>query len=205
MIAALAANDEQARALAREILARSRYAQWRPHGRYDWLQSFLAWLQDLLDRLNDLAVTRPVLYAFVLGTLLLVSLLLLVHVVYSLRLALAATPSQPPGAPPAPSFAERAASLARAGHFLDAAHQMELAVLDLLMQRRVVVLARSEPNRTLRRRLHEAALPEGERQSLIGLLDQLERQWFRDRAEDQTLYEAWCALHQRLRHLPEPA
>jgi len=211
MMALAPATDEQVRALAREILARNAYARWRPQ-RAGWVldlvQRLQRWLHQWADWMRDLSVTRPVLYTVIVGGLVVISLLLLAHLVYALRVALAtrngagssATPEVP-----APDFREEAAALARAGHFLDAAHRMQLAVIDVLLRRRVLELQRSEPNRTLRHRLRTAALPAAERAELLALLDRLERQWFRDRTDDRELYTAWCRVHGRLQAVPEAA
>src|SRR6185436_7817442 len=144
--------------------------------------------------------------ASLVGALLLVSGLLLLHVAWSIRRSLAISPTDNKASPASEAkFAQEAQAYAAAGRFLAAAHQMELAVLDLLLQRRVLELTRSEPNRTLRRRLLTALLPEGERAELLSLLDRLERQWFRDRADERGLFDAWWQLYARFERLPERA
>src|SRR6266403_795887 len=85
-------------------------------------------------------------------------------------------------------------ALARRGMFLEAARRVQLAALDLLLRARVVELGRSDPNRTLRRRLRDAALPEAERGDLLALIDWLEQRWFRDRNEERELYDRWRSL-----------
>ena len=97
-----------------------------------------------------------------------------------------------------PRFADEAAALAASGAFLEAARRLQLAVLDLLLRRRVLELGRADANRALRDRLHRAPLPDAERIDLLALIDRFERAWFRDRIEDPALYADWRSLHARL-------
>ena len=184
-------DDAAIRALAADILRRSQYAQWRAT---DWLGHTLAWLARL-------AKDHPPLYWTSFAALLVVGIVLLVHVTIAIRAALSvAAPSETGrGEAPVTSFVADADALAAAGCFLDAARRMQLAVIELLLRRRVVTLARSDPNRTLRARLREATLPAAERGELIALIDRFERCWFRDGAADRALYDAWCRAHERLR------
>jgi hypothetical protein len=197
--------DEQVQELARAILARSQYARWHSHG--GWLFGFLRDLERQLQALANLADTRPVLFAVILTALLVVAAALLAHVVYSVRVALRATrpPAAAPRPPEQPRFVEEADALAAAGRPLDAAHHLQLAVLALLLRRRVLELGRGEPNRTLRRRLRAAAIPDTERREILGLLDRFEARWFRDRTEDPDLYRGWRQLYLRLERVWGPA
>src|SRR6266516_2241861 len=183
MTALPAPLDEQVRALAVAIHKRSEFALWHDT---PWLMSFLAWLSGLWE-------TDPMLYWAMLAGLVAVALLLLAHVTWAVRRALAVAP--PAVAPP---FLEEADALARRGLFLEAARRVQLAALDLLLRARVLELGRSDPNRTLRRRLRDAALPEAERGDLLALIDWLEQRWFRDRSEERELYDRWRSLHARL-------
>lgn len=192
-------SEEQIRNLAAEILSRSPYAQWRhPDNQLGW-----RWLLDALasffDALGRLADTRPLLYAALMIVLLAIAVLLLWHVIYSVRRALLANGPSPAVATVAvPDLREEARRLAAAGRFLDAARHLQLAALELLLQRGVLQLGRSEPNRTLRQRLRAAALPPREREELLRLIDELERQWFRDRQGEPRLYDGWQVLVERL-------
>lgn len=192
-------SEDHIRNLAAEILSRSPYAQWRRSEAqlgWRWLLDAIASFFDGLARLAD---TRPVLYAALMIALFLLAGLLLWHVVYSIRRALRATPPPPsPAAARGPTLREEAQRLAAAGLFLDAAHHLQLAAIELLLQRGVLELGRFEPNRTLRRRLRQAALPADERDDLLRLIDALERQWFRDRQGDRQLYLGWEMLMGRL-------
>jgi hypothetical protein len=192
-------TDAHVRALAKQVLARPEYATWHSDSAA-WLKGFLAWLHALPD-------TSPALYWTLLGGLALVVLVLLAHVVWTLRAALAAPvpPTSRRAAPEEAGFAEEAARLADEGRFLEAARRLQLAAIDLLLRHRVLELGRSDPNRTLRRRLRDAALPEPARGDMLALIDRLERSWFRDRSEDAALYAAWRALHVRLAATPGPA
>jgi hypothetical protein len=195
-----APDDEALRRLAAEILAREEYSDARRAleaweallERLRWLDSILGW--------GDLAASDPLLYYAILGTLLVVAAALTAHIAWTVRAAL--TAPAPPAATtapaPAPRFTEEADALARQGHYLEAAHRLQLGILDLLLRGRRLELSRSEPNRILRRRLAEARLDEGERRDLVELLDRFETRWFRDREDDPALYRGWRALYQRL-------
>jgi hypothetical protein len=201
------ASDEHIRTLAGEILARRQYARFRPTGTLELIDRLLHWLDGISAWLRQLADTRPLLYLMMVASLLLASLLMLAHVVYTVRRALAGQhlPAAAASVVTARSFQTEASELAATGRFLEAAHRMQLAVIELLLRRRVVELGRSEPNRTLRQRLRTAPLPLGDRRQLLDLLDSLERQWFRDRGDDARLYDDWCRLHERLNETAEPA
>jgi hypothetical protein len=96
-------------------------------------------------------------------------------------------------------------ALAREGRFLEAAHAMHLACLAVLLGAGALELRRHDPNRTLRRRIARAAIPEGARRDFLALLGRLERRWFRDRSpadDDRELFDAWRSLHARLAPAP---
>jgi hypothetical protein len=185
-----APSDVHVRALAAEILRRGEYGRWRT---LDWFRSILDWLVRLPQ-------DSPPLYWALLGGLVLVTVLLLAHITVAIRAALAAPPPAVPSSGDAerPRFFDEAEVLAAAGQFLEAARRLQLAVIELLLRRRVVALARSDPNRILRARLRDAALPDGDRRDLLVLIDRLERSWFRDRTADRALYESWRDVHERL-------
>lgn len=196
--------DDRVRALAAEILARDEYARWRPANAQWWLdllQQLQRWLAGFSDWMQALSVAQPLLYWLVVAGLVLVPLLLLAHVVWTLRVALAGSrplASPPPASSDEPRFLDEAEHLAQAGCFLDAAHRVQLAAIDVLLRRQVLELARSDPNRILRRRLAESRLSEDDRRDFLALLDRFETHWFRDGYGDRDLYEAWRALHTRL-------
>src|SRR2546428_11388747 len=118
MTALPAPSDEHVRALAVTILKRSEFAFWHDP---PWLISFLAWLSGLWE-------TDPVLYWAMLLGLTAVALLLLAHVTWAVRRALAVpAPARPPrpdtGSPP---FLEEADALARRGMVPEAARRVQL-------------------------------------------------------------------------------
>jgi len=198
----LDASDERVRELAADILAREEYAAFRVD--LEAWQGLLRWLGELASWLENLRVVSPVLYGLLVAGLALIALALLAHVVWTVSLALRMPPPASPSsdAPPGPGLLAQAESLAGEGRFLEAARHVELATLELLLEERVIELARSEPNRVLRRRLRAAPLPAPERRQLLGLLDRLESGLFRDRVEDPELYAGWRALHRRVASLP---
>lgn len=193
--------DDALRTLAEEILSQPEYVRLRPVDP-DGLRRLLEPLQRLLDWLDGLHVESPLLYWALLLGLLLVAAGLLAHVTLALRAALAvrARPEPSPRAMPVSlRFRDEAEALARSGRFLEAAHRLQLACIDLCLERGALELRRFEPNRTLRRRLERSTLAPEARREFVALVDRLERAWFRDRRAEQGLYEAWRALDRRLR------
>jgi hypothetical protein len=195
-------SDDRARALAHEILARGPYARFRTVDA-PWFQDLLHALDRLLAWTRHLAVVAPALYWLVVGSLLLIALALLAHVVWAVRSALSTGVPRRESRPVAegPRLDAEASRLAEAGRFLDAAHALHLACLETLLRAHTIELRRHDPNRVLRRRLAAAALPEEARREFLGLLDRLEVRWFRDRVPavtDRDLYQDWRRLHDRL-------
>jgi len=199
------ASDERARELAAEILQRPEYADGQTYRlRSQILERLIEWLRDLSAWFDTLRFESPALYWTLLLVLLVTLVLLLAHVTWSIHAALTAARRPPERRPEAarPHFTDEAAALARGGQFLAAAHRLQLAAIELLLNRNLLDLSRFEPNRVLRRRLREARLPAAERDDLLALLDRLETRWFRDRTEDDELYRRWQALYERLERLP---
>jgi hypothetical protein len=199
-------GDDRARTLAREIVRRPEFSSWRETDfaalpLMSWLQHWLAWLSETLEAL---ALFRPFLYWTIVYGLAAMALLLIAHMVWTLRVALRANTADVGGAAAAAGtdFVALADRLAAAGRFLDAAHYMQLACIEQLLQRRLIKLSRSEPNRTLRRRINGSPVPAAEQAGLMRLLDQTETAWFRDRSQDPALYAGWLDLHRRLCALP---
>ena len=224
----VAFTDEQVRALADEVLARPPYAVFRE--RQGWLGDVVDRVEAALRRLSDAipdwvvdlweaarnSVVETVgglfgdgglatLIRFALAIAVLAAFTTIVIAVLRELRDQHSGSSGGPGArtgEPKQSLLAEAEHLAGLGRFLEAAHAVQLAALEVLLRREWVVLERSDPNRTLRRRLREAALPDPERGEFLSLLDRLEGRWFRDRVEDRDLYAAWCGLHGRLVRLP---
>ena len=199
-------TDQTVRALAVEILERSEYAQWR------WVPDnamveFLRWLEDFFRKIDTLAVDSPTAYWSLLIALSVVSAALIAHVVWTVRIALAAPAPEKTrtAVPQPPDFAGQARWLAGQGRFLEAAQRLQLATIELLVERGILTLARHNANRILRRRIDESALPELQRHELVALITRLERGWFRDRRAEPGLYEAWRALYAQLASSRAPA
>ena len=199
MLLAAHLSDEKVRQLADEVLAREHFARWRGIEQ-DWLRAILEWLARYLGWMDELWDASPLLYWLIVAGLIALILLLLAHVVWSIRVALAQpeAPTSKSQAPASPRFAEQAEALAHEGRFIEAAHRLLLASIQLLVQRGAIELERHDANRTLRRRVAKSSLPAEQRAEFLRLLEELERRWFRDRVPDPDLYRAWEALHARL-------
>lgn len=202
MTASEALSDERVRELAHTILTRREYARFRPLDP-ELLGSLTRWLADAVRWLADLYDVSPLLWYALFVSLLLASAALLGHVVWTVRVALRASPPAPPRAPreEGPRFEREAERLAAAGRLLEAAHAMHLACIERLLRAGALELRRHEANRTLRRRIASAGLAPAQRGEFLRLLDALEARWFRDpapRGGDAELFERWRALHGRL-------
>jgi hypothetical protein len=198
-------GDEQVRALAAEILSRDEY--FRPGIAEEAWRALLARILGFLDFVEALRIASPLIYWSILAGLLLAALALLAHVAWTVRLALRmpAPEAREPGRPSGPGFLERAERLAREERFLEAARQVELGTLELLLRRRVIELSRSDPGRALREQVRCSGLPEAERSSLVALQRRLEAGLFREHAADRSLYQAWRDLHRRLEAVAAPS
>ena len=198
-------GDEQIRTLAAEILSRDEY--FRPGIAEEAWRVVLARILGFFDFLDALRIASPLIYWAILCGLLLTSLLLLAHVVWTVRIALRMPRPQASdsGRPSGPGFLEQAESLAREERFLEAARRVELAALELLLRRRVIELSRSDPGREFREQVRGSALPEAERSALISLQRRLEAGLFRENKADRSLYQAWLELHGRLENVAAPA
>ena len=191
-------SDEQIRTLAAEILSRDEF--FRPGVAEEAWRALLARLLGFLDFLGALRISSPLIYWLILAGLLLVAVVLIVHVVWTVRIALRMPRpgAREPGRPSGPGLLEQAESLAGEERFLEAARRVELGTLELLLRRRVIELSRSDPGRTLREQVRRSGLPEAERSSLIALQERLEAGLFREHEADRSLYQAWLDLHRRL-------
>jgi hypothetical protein len=196
---ASAPADEQIRAAAIEVLSRDEYARFR-WVEPDWFFALQRWFEGYVLWLRDLADTAPFLLFLVILGMVGVAVLLLAHIVWSLRVAMRGGRAErdAPAAAPRRDFAREAALLAERGDTLGACRALQLACLDLLLRGGTVELARHHGNATLRARLRRSALPPALREELIAAIDALERCWFRDRESDDTLYADWQRIHRGL-------
>jgi len=194
--------DEAIRAAAHLVLSRREYARFRfGESLPDWIAALKRWFAAYLDWTRALSESSPALFALLIGGLVLLSLLLIAHLVWSLRVAMRGRPTNGAGDRPPPSrdFAAEAAQLASRGDTLEACRALQLACLELLIRRGAVALARHDSNATLRHRLRGSPLPAALREELISGIDRLERSWFRDREPSPDLLPLWRRIHAGLR------
>ncbi len=193
------ASDQEIRAAAVEVLAREEYARFR-FVEPDWVIAFQRWIEGVLQWLRDLGDASPVLLFLLLGGLLVVLVVMIAHIVWSLRVAMRGAPATPKlDSPRAPrDFTAEAERLASVGDTLGACRALQLACLDLLLRRGTLELARHHGNATLRARLRRSSLPPALRDELIAAIDALERGWFRDRETSADLYADWQRIHRGL-------
>jgi len=216
------ATDEELRTAAAEILAGNEFTRW--HSDYeswltllerigelipDWLIQLLSWIQQGIRTI--LHWIGEVLGLFgVLGDVgegvgwvavcVLAAAVIVLGWNWQVRKARRRTSEadlRMPGRNHADAIRD-AGALARSGRYLEAAHRVQLATLALLIEFDWLELARSDPNRTLRSRVRESALPMRERGELIALVDRLEALWFDAPREDRSLFEDWLSLDGRI-------
>jgi hypothetical protein len=219
-------SDEEARAAAREILAQPEFARW--HSDFeawlraleglleripDWLIDVAAWLKEVvlegillgmlraMGRLLGLVGEPPGALGLLAVCLLLAVAIVLAYRFWDTRRRESRAGRDAPGTSRSHADSIREArALARDGHYLEAAHRVQLATLARLIETQRLELARSDPNRTLRRRVSDSTLPERDRRQLVALVDRLESLWFDQPREDRELFEAWLALDERMLH-----
>ena len=186
-------SDDAVRTLARTILDGPEYAFWRPGKIAEWVQWFASWFAALFDK-------NPALFWIIVAALTAVLAAIVVHVVWTIRKGIATSPHARDDASGAerPRFTDEADALARHGRFLDAARVMQLGVIDRLVRAGLLRLGRGDANAVLRRRLDDTGLADGVRHDLLAAIAELERRWFRDRDEDQALYQRWQRVHAAL-------
>jgi len=196
-------SDERVRELTNEILSNPPFDAWNDY-MPGALYRFLEWLAGFFTWMDSIYVDSPALYWLILSGLLLLLFALLGHIVWSTRIALKASPPKEETATieVRPSWSKEASDLASEGRYVEAAHRLALGSVQLLVVDGHIELGRSEANRILRKRVRSAALPEELSTEFLQLLDTFETRWFRDRAEDPDLYEAWRSLHSRISALP---
>ena len=97
-----------------------------------------------------------------------------------------------------PDWAAEAERCAAQGRFLEAAHQLALGSIDVLVGRGFIDLGRSDANAVLRDRVRRSELPGELCAKFLELLDRFEQRWFRDRREDGELFHAWRDFHSQL-------
>jgi hypothetical protein len=193
-------SDEEIRTAATEVLAREEYARFR-WVEPEWTLAFQRWLESAILWLRDLGDTSPFLLFLLLGGLLVLALLMIAHIVWSLRVAMRGSPESATRPRPRETrdFTAEAERLASEGDTLGACRALQLACLDLLLRGGTVELARHHGNATLRDRVRRSSLAPSLRDELIAAIDALERGWFRDRETSADLYADWQRVHRGLR------
>jgi len=215
-------TDEQARQAADEILSGREFARWQSDYESwlamleriaeltpDWLISAFVWFAEAIDVLLD-RLAGFLEFFGVFGDVeegvgwvavcLLVAALIVLGRQWVVRMAEApgsAAERRRPGRDHARAV-KAARDLARDGHYLEAAHRVQLATLALLIEFDWLELARSDPNQTLRDRVRASAIPKPEAGRLIELVDRLETLWFSEPREDRVLFEDWLSLDERI-------
>jgi len=215
-------TDEEARSAAKEILSAGDFTRW--HLGYeawlvtleriidlipDWLIDAVSWLEavikTLVNSIGDLLSAfgvfgDPIEGLGWLGVCFLAAVLIVLgwRWVSRSQPESGASSNSPRLGRDHATALQRARDLASRGHYLEASHRVQLAILALLIEFDWLELARSDPNRTLRERVRGSALPKPEGRRLIELIDRLEKLWFDEPREDQDLFEDWLSLDERL-------
>ena len=215
-------TDDQAREAAKEILSGREFTRW--HTDYeawlamleripdlvpDWLIEALVWIGSAIEAIFDWIADFLEFFGvfgdareeigWLAVCLLAAAMIVLVRQWMTRSAGLKPSPEQRrrPGRDHASAMVS-ARRLAREGHYLEAAHRVQLATLALLIEFDWLELARSDPNRTLRDRVRASALPKPEARRLIELVDRLERLWFSEPSDDRALFEDWVSLDERI-------
>jgi hypothetical protein len=181
--------DAVVREAVQRILERPEYASWRSSTS---IERFIRWLVGLY-------ADTPGAFAAISAALVLLLLLILWHLVWTIRRGLASEPRIGTAALAAgPSFVDEAAVFASRGRYLDAARAVQLGTIELLVRTDRIRLGRGDANRVLRERVRDARIAAPLREDLVDSIGLLERRWFRDREEDEDLYRRWQQVYGRL-------
>jgi hypothetical protein len=194
------ASDARIRELTAEVLARDEYAKYRSLSA-EALRELVEWFSDALDWLPGLYVASPLLFWSVIALLALVNVLLITHIVWSVRSALRRSSAAQMAAADSgagPDFVAEAERLASRGAHLEGAHRLLLATLAHAARTRVLELRPDDGNRTVCRKLRASALSPALQQQLVELIRRTEASWFGARENGAELYAAWLDVYGRL-------
>jgi hypothetical protein len=189
------------RKLAAEILSRREFEAAKPSSFQTAFQKWLDWFVSLVQRLQLIHDTSPVLYWTIMAAMLLLVAAIVTHIVLTIRLATrVAEPRAKISAHQAPpDLAARAESLAAAGRYLEAAHWLMIASFRALGERSVIELRPDRSNAWIRAALGKSQLPGGLAVEIAGLVARTEVKWFGERADEPEIYSQWKSAFERLR------
>jgi hypothetical protein len=189
------------RKLAAEILSRREFDAAKPTSFQTTFQQWLDWIVSLIQRLQFIHDTSPVLYWMVMAAMMALVAAIVAHVVLTVRAALRA--AEPPAKVSAhqapPDLAAHAESLAAAGRYLEAAHWLMIASFRMLAEHSVIELRPDRSNAWIRAALVQSRLPGGLAAEIAGLVARTERRWFGERADDPEIYSQWRSALTQLR------
>jgi hypothetical protein len=188
------------RKLAAEILSRREFDAAKPSTLQTTLERWLNWFISLLQRLQFIHDTAPLLYWTIMAAMMLLVAAIVTHIVLTIRLAMreAEPPAKIAAHEPPPDLAARAESLAAAGRYLEAAHWLMIASFRTLGEHSVIELRPDRSNAWIRAALIESKLPDGLAAELAELVARTERRWFGERAEEPEIYSRWRSALTRL-------
>ena len=186
-------SDNAVRDLAHTILARPEYDNAHVSAPANWLASIMRRLFEWLGKFELLHEHAPALYWLVWGALLLIFILLLVHIVWTISIALRAPELPEPLARSNHQSDPRgdAERLAASGNYLAAAHVLMIASFRNLAENAVIELRPDRSNRWIRRALLASKLNSKLAREIDGLIERTERHWFGDREENPAIYSQW--------------
>jgi hypothetical protein len=189
------------RKLAAEILSRREFDAAKPSNFQTAFRKWLDWFVSLVQRLQFIHDTAPVLYWTIMAAMMLLVAAIVTHIVLTIRIAMrvAEPPAKASSQQAPPDLAARAESLAAAGRYLEAAHWLMIASFRALAERSVIELRPDRSNAWIRAALVESKLPGGLAAEIAGLVAQTERRWFGERADDPEIYSQWHSALTRLR------
>jgi hypothetical protein len=189
------------RKLAAEILSRREFDAAKPSSLQTTIQKWLDWFLSLIERLQFIHQTSPLLYWTIMAAMMLLVAAIVTHIVLTIRVAMRVT--EPPAKVSAhvapPDLAARAEALAAAGRYLEAAHWLMIASFRALAERSVIELRPDRSNAWIRAALMDSKLPGELSAEIAALVARTERRWFGERAEEPEVYLQWQSALERLR------
>jgi hypothetical protein len=192
-------SDTAVHKLTAEILARPEYSTVAPKMPF-WVE-WLHRLSKLLDRLQLLHDSAPLLYWTIVAIVALVAITMIAHMIWTLRIAMRlpeAFPRRLPIGRSGPDPVREANMLARSGNYLEAGHCLMIATFHTLADRSIIELRPDRSNRWIRRAVRESPLSSRLADDVDVLVERTEHRWFGGRENESEIYTQWLSVLERL-------
>jgi hypothetical protein len=192
-------SDSAVRKLTAEVLARPEFSSASPKLPFwvEWLRKLSQWFKQF----QLLHESAPALYWLIVGGAVLVSVGLIAHIIWTLRVAMTAPEASRRNfatVRSVPDLALEARALAATGEYLEAGHRLMIASFHALADRSIIELRPDRSNQWIRHAVRKSPLQSNLVNDLDTLVIHTEYQWFGGRENDQATYLQWLSFFERL-------